>query len=105
VPVSSSIDFFTKLKAANVPTALTVIQGAAHAFDNGALDAVELMAQSIDLFMDRLFISRSRIRRSAAALEGERVGRPGGGGPGGGGGSPPGGGGGQGGASLPQGGN
>jgi len=27
VPVSSSIDFFTKLKAANVPTALTVIRG------------------------------------------------------------------------------
>src|SRR5690606_27656857 len=33
----SSIDFFTKLKAAGVPTALTLIQGAAHAFDNGAL--------------------------------------------------------------------
>src|SRR5262245_28184727 len=53
----SSIDFFTKLNAAGVPTALTMIQGAAHAFDNGAPDAVELMAKSIDLFMDRLFIN------------------------------------------------
>jgi acetyl esterase/lipase len=57
VPLASSIDFFNKLNAAGVPTALTAIQGAAHAFDNGALDAVELMAQSIDLFLDRLLVN------------------------------------------------
>ncbi|HEY8520314.1 MAG TPA: alpha/beta hydrolase [Gammaproteobacteria bacterium] len=57
VPLSSSIEFFTKLQAAGVPTALTAIQGADHAFDNGALDAVELMAQSIDLFLDRLLVN------------------------------------------------
>ena len=99
VPVSSSIDFFTKLKAANVPTALTVIQGAQHAFDNGALDAVEVMAASIDLFMDRLFINPKPYQGFGGGPRGERVGRPGGGGPPGGGG----GGGGQGGASRPQG--
>ena len=87
VPVSSSIDFFTKLKAANVPTALTVIQGAAHAFDNGAPDAVEVMAQSIDLFMDRLFINPKPYPSFGGGPRGERVGgRPGGGGPGSGGG-------------------
>jgi acetyl esterase/lipase len=57
VPLSSSIDFFTKLQAAGVPTALTAIQGAAHAFDNAALDAVEVMAHSIDLFVDRLIVN------------------------------------------------
>jgi acetyl esterase/lipase len=57
VPFSSSLDFFTKLDAAGVPTALTGIQGAAHAFDVSALDAVELMAQSIDLFLDRLLVN------------------------------------------------
>ena len=57
VPLSSSMDFFNKLLAANVPTALTAIQGAQHAFDNAALDAVEVMAQSIDLFLDRLFVN------------------------------------------------
>ena len=57
VPVESSIDFFTKLKALGVPTTMTLIQGADHAFDNGALDAVELMAQSIDLFLDRFMIN------------------------------------------------
>jgi acetyl esterase/lipase len=56
VPMSSSIDFFNKLHAAGSPTALTLIQGAAHAFDNGALDAVEVMAQSIDVFLDRLIV-------------------------------------------------
>ncbi|HEX6999441.1 MAG TPA: alpha/beta hydrolase [Gammaproteobacteria bacterium] len=56
IPIQSSIDFFTKLQAAGVPTALTAIQGADHAFDGGALDAVELMAQSIDLFLDRLLV-------------------------------------------------
>ncbi len=92
VPVSSSIDFFTKLKAANVPTALTVIQGAAHAFDNGAPDAVELMAQSIDLFMDRLFIDPKPYPSFGGGPRGERAGRPGG--------SPPGG---AGGGQAPQG--
>jgi acetyl esterase/lipase len=57
VPTQSSIDFYTKLNAAGVPTALTLIQGAAHAFDNAALDAVEVMAHSIDLFLDRLIVS------------------------------------------------
>jgi acetyl esterase/lipase len=57
VPLTSSLDFFNKLNAAGVPTALTAIQGAAHAFDVGALDAVETMAQSIDLFLDRLLVN------------------------------------------------
>jgi len=57
IPEQSSIDFHTKLHALNVPTALTLIQGADHAFDNSALDAVELMAQSIDLFLDRLIVN------------------------------------------------
>jgi acetyl esterase/lipase len=56
VPTQSSIDFYTKLNAAGVPSALTLIQGAAHAFDNAALDAVEVMAHSIDLFLDRLIV-------------------------------------------------
>src|SRR5262249_7974310 len=56
VPMSSSIDFFSKLQEVGVPTALTLIQGAAHAFDNAALDAVEVMAHSIDLFLDRLIV-------------------------------------------------
>jgi acetyl esterase/lipase len=102
VPVSSSIDFFTKLKAANVASALTVIQGAAHAFDNGALDAVELMAQSIDLFMDRLIVNPKPYPSFGGGPRGERVGRPGGGGAGGGAGRGQGGGA-QGGATRPQG--
>src|ERR1051326_6716170 len=57
VPVQSSIDFWSKLHALGVPSALTLIQGADHAFDNGALDAVEVMAQSIDLFLDRLMVN------------------------------------------------
>jgi acetyl esterase/lipase len=57
VPVQSSIDFYGKLQALNVPTTMTLIQGADHAFDNNAPDAVELMAASIDLFLDRLIIS------------------------------------------------
>jgi acetyl esterase/lipase len=57
VPMSSSIDFVNKLHAAGVPAALTLIQGANHAFDNGALDAVEVMARSIDLFLDRLIVN------------------------------------------------
>src|SRR5688500_18672596 len=85
----SSIDFFTKLHAANVPTALTMIQGANHAFDNGALDAVEVMAQSIDLFLDRLFVN-PKPYPSFGGGGGRRPG--GGGGPGGVGGGPGGGG-------------
>jgi acetyl esterase/lipase len=57
VPLSSSMDFFTKLNAARVPTSITTIQGAAHAFDNAALDAIEVMAHSIDLFLDRLIVN------------------------------------------------
>jgi acetyl esterase/lipase len=57
VPLSSSLDFFNKLMAAGVPTSITAIQGAAHAFDNNALDAVEVMAHSIDLFLDRLIVN------------------------------------------------
>jgi acetyl esterase/lipase len=57
VPVQSSIDFWTKLHALGVPSALTLIQGADHAFDNAAFDAIEVMAQSIDLFLDRLMVN------------------------------------------------
>jgi acetyl esterase/lipase len=57
VPVQSSIDFWTKLHALGVPSALTLIQGADHAFDNAAFDAIEVMAQSIDLFLDRLIVN------------------------------------------------
>jgi len=57
VPMSSSIDFFNKLHDAGVPAALTLIQGAAHAFDNSALDAIEVMARSIDVFLDRLIVN------------------------------------------------
>ena len=57
IPVQSSIDFFTKLHGLKVPSTLTLIQGADHAFDNNAPDAVEVMAQSIDLFLDRLMIN------------------------------------------------
>lgn len=56
IPVQSSIDFFTKLHALGVPSTLTLIQGADHAFDNSAPDAVEVMAAAIDLFLDRLLI-------------------------------------------------
>ena len=66
--------------ALGVPTALTLIQGADHAFDNGALDAVEVMAQSIDLFLDRLLVNPKPYPSFGG-------GRPGGGRPGG----PPGG--------------
>ena len=57
IPVQSSVDFFTKLHGLGVPTTLTLIQGADHAFDNNAPDAVEVMAASIDLFLDRLLIN------------------------------------------------
>lgn len=93
VPMSSSINFFNKLQAAGVPTALTLIQGANHAFDNGALDAVALMASSIDLFLDRLIVNP----RPYAGFGGGGGGRGGGGRGGGGGGGRGGGGGGRGG--------
>ncbi len=57
VPMSSSIDFFNQLHELGVPTAMTLIQGADHAFDNSALDAIDVMAASIDLFLDRLFVN------------------------------------------------
>jgi acetyl esterase/lipase len=74
VPLSSSIDFFNKLNAAGVATALTAIQGADHAFDNGALDAVEVMAQSIDLFLDRLFVNPRPYPAFGAGGGGRRTG-------------------------------
>jgi acetyl esterase/lipase len=103
VPLTSSLDFFNKLTAAGVPTALTAIQGAQHAFDNAALDAVELMARSIDLFLDRLIVNP----KPYPSFGGGGGRRPGGGGPGGGGGGggaggPGGGGGGA--PNAPQGG-
>ena len=55
--MQSSVDFFTKLHGLGVPSTLTLIQGADHAFDNNAPDAVEVMAASIDLFLDRLLIN------------------------------------------------
>src|SRR5688572_2435033 len=42
VPAQSSIEFHTKLHALGVPSALTLIQGADHAFDNAAFDAIEV---------------------------------------------------------------
>ena len=57
VPVTSSIDFFNKLHALKVPTTLSLIQGADHAFDNNSPDASEMMAASIDLFLDRLIVN------------------------------------------------
>lgn len=56
IPVSSSIEFFRGLKEHGVPAALTLIQGADHVFDNTELDAVEVMARSADLFLDRLIV-------------------------------------------------
>jgi acetyl esterase/lipase len=85
VPLASSVDFFNKLLAAGVPAALTAIQGAQHAFDNGALDAVEVMASSIDLFLDRLLVNP----KPYPSFGGGGGRRPGGGGPPGGG-APPG---------------
>src|SRR5687767_9154700 len=57
IPVQSSVDFFTKLHGLGVPSTLTLIQGADHAFDNNAPDAIEVMAASIDLFLDRLLLN------------------------------------------------
>jgi acetyl esterase/lipase len=84
VPVQSSIDFYGKLQALNVPTTMTLIQGADHAFDNNAPDAVELMAASIDLFLDRLIISPKPYPSFGGGGGGGRGGRGGrGGAPGG----------------------
>ena len=96
VPAQSSIDFYTKLRAVNVATTMTLIQGADHAFDNNAPDAVELAAVSIDLFFDRLLIN-PRPFPSFNAGGGGRGGGRGRGGPGGPGGGP----GGPGGAGTP----
>jgi acetyl esterase/lipase len=79
VPVQSSVDFFTKLHGLGVPTTLTLIQGADHAFDNNAPDAVEVMAASIDLFLDRLLINP----KPYPSFGGGGGGRGGRGGPGG----------------------
>jgi acetyl esterase/lipase len=85
IPVASSVDFFTKLHALGVPTTLTLIQGAAHAFDNNAPDAVEVMAASIDLFLDRLIINPKPYPAfGGGGGRGGRGGRGGPGGPGGG---------------------
>jgi acetyl esterase/lipase len=86
VPMSTSIDFFNKLHEAGVPTSLTLIQGAAHAFDNSALDAIQVMAQSIDLFLDRLIVNPQPYAGFGGGGRGGggRGGRGGGGGAGGG---------------------
>ena len=83
VPMSTSIDFFNKLHEAGVPTALTLIQGAAHAFDNSALDAIQVMAQSIDVFLDRLIVNPQPYASFGGGGRGGRGGRGGGGGGGG----------------------
>jgi acetyl esterase/lipase len=80
IPVSSSVDFFNRLHAAGVPSALTLIQGADHAFDNNAFDAIEVMTNSIDLFLDRLIVNPAPYARFGAGGGG---GGGGGGGPGG----------------------
>ena len=83
VPVTSSIDFYTKLRAVKVPTTMTLIQGAQHAFDNSALDAVEVMAASIDLFLDRLIVNPKPYAGFGGGGGGGRGGgRPGGAAPG-----------------------
>jgi acetyl esterase/lipase len=81
VPVQSSIDFYGKLQALNVPTTMTLIQGADHAFDNNAPDAVALMAASIDLFLDRLIINPKPYPSFGGGGGGGRGGRGGRGGP------------------------
>ncbi|HEU4618664.1 MAG TPA: alpha/beta hydrolase [Gammaproteobacteria bacterium] len=78
VPTTSSIDFYTKLHDLGVPAALTLIQGAEHAFDNGALDAVDVMAKAVDLFLDRLIVNPKPYPHFGGG-----GGRPGGRGPGG----------------------
>jgi hypothetical protein len=84
VPLSSSLDYFNRLNELGVPAGLTAIQGAAHAFDNAALDAVEVMAHSIDLFLDRLIVNPTPYAGFGAGGGGGGGRRgPGGGGPGG----------------------
>jgi acetyl esterase/lipase len=78
VPLSSSIDYFNQLNELGVPTGLTAIQGAAHAFDNAALDAVEVMAHSIDLFLDRLIVNPTPYAGFGAGGGGRGPGGPGG---------------------------
>jgi len=70
VPMSSSMSFFNQLHDLGVPSAMTLIQGADHAFDNSAMDAVEVMAQSIDLFLDRLFVNPQAYRGFGAGRRG-----------------------------------
>lgn len=82
VPLSSSIDYFNRLNELGVPAGLTAIQGAAHAFDNAALDAVEVMAQSIDLFLDRLIVNPTPYAGFGGGGGGARRGPGGPGGPG-----------------------
>ena len=89
VPMASSIDFFTKLNAVGVPTSMTLIQGAAHAFDNAALDAVEVMEHSIDLFLDRLIVKPTPYAGFGGGGGGRGAGGRGGGGQRGGGGRGP----------------
>jgi acetyl esterase/lipase len=57
IPFRSSVDFFNQLNDAGVPTALNLIQGADHAFDNSAPDAALVAAESADLFLDRLIVN------------------------------------------------
>ena len=78
VPVQSSVDFFTKLHGLGVPSTLTLIQGADHAFDNNAPDAVEVMAASIDLFLDRLLINPKPYPSFGGGGRGGRGAAPGG---------------------------
>jgi acetyl esterase/lipase len=84
----SSIDFWTRLHGLGVPSALTLIQGADHAFDNGAMDAIEVMAHSIDLFLDRLLINPTPYPGFGAGGGGRGRGGRGGGGRGRGGAAP-----------------
>ncbi len=77
IPVQSSIDFFHKLHDLGVPTTMTLIQGADHAFDNAAPDAVEVMEKSVDLFLDRLIVNPKPYARFGAGGGGRR--RPSGG--------------------------
>lgn len=74
IPVSSSVDFYTRLHALGVPTAMTLIQGADHGFDISAPDAVDLMAKSVDLFLDRLIVNPKPYARFGAGRGGRKPG-------------------------------
>jgi acetyl esterase/lipase len=80
---SSSINYWNGLHEAGVPAALTMIQGADHAFDGSALDAVDLMGHSVDLFLDRLFVNPEPYPSFGFGGGGGGRGRGGPGGPGG----------------------